>query len=67
MISESPVSSLLPTRVLLKRGRTSESGTASKTARHDYHRPPEYDVNDGIRTPPLNVQGHYEEIPLAAE
>ncbi|KAK3836109.1 MAG: hypothetical protein J3R72DRAFT_493898 [Linnemannia gamsii] len=27
----------------------------------------EYDINDGTRTPPLNVQGHYEEIPLAVD
>ncbi|KAF8948523.1 hypothetical protein BGZ46_005355, partial [Entomortierella lignicola] len=64
--TEQPVS-LPPTRVLLKHGRTSESGTASNTARHDDHQPPEYDINDGARTPPRNVQGHNEETPLAKE
>ncbi|KAG0289687.1 hypothetical protein BGZ98_003750, partial [Dissophora globulifera] len=66
-IYESPVSSQPPTSVLVKRSRTSVSGAVSKTTRLDDHRPPECDVNDGARTPPRNVQGHYEEIPLAVD
>ncbi|KAF9156810.1 hypothetical protein BGX20_004188, partial [Mortierella sp. AD010] len=34
---------------------------------HDDHQPPEHYVNDGARTPPRNVQGHNEEIPLAKD
>ncbi|KAF9896686.1 hypothetical protein BX616_006954, partial [Lobosporangium transversale] len=66
-ISEEQSVSLPPTRVLLKRGRTSKSGIASITARHGGHQPPEHDVNDGARTPPRNVQGYCEEIPLAKD
>ncbi len=67
MLSEVHASSLILNRVLGKRGRTSECGTAAKTARHDDNQPPECDVSDGTRTPPRNIQEHYEEIPFAID
>ncbi|KAG9063259.1 hypothetical protein KI688_004863 [Linnemannia hyalina] len=69
--------------VLLKRGRTRKPDTASKTARYGKsnsnagftpevflggnYQPPEYNVEDGTRTPPRGVQGHNEDIPLVEE
>ncbi|KAF9194760.1 hypothetical protein BGZ50_005800 [Haplosporangium sp. Z 11] len=86
LTSESLLSSQ-PTRVLLKRGRTSRSDIASKTARHGNpsmiirnssrftleevsggsYQPPEHDAKDGAKTPPRNVQGHNEDIPLVED